>query len=138
MPTKSSIACLCGKVTIRTNIKDRKYSVCHCTSCQTWSGGPLFMLHCGCNVEFTGATFIREYASSNWATRAFCTECGTHLFSRFIADDSYNIPVGLLSGEAQLEMGIQYFIDQKPSHYCFSNQTKTMTKEQVLAYFQPQ
>ncbi len=138
MKVENSTTCLCGKVTIHAELQDRNYSVCHCSSCQTWSGGPLLMAYCGSDVEFEGAEFIREYKSSDWATRAFCTECGTHLFSRFIADDSYNVPVGLLSNEAQLEMGIQYFIDQKPSHYCFSNQTKTMTKEQLLAHFQPQ
>ncbi|NVD06492.1 GFA family protein [Vibrio sp. JPW-9-11-11] len=136
MPVKNSVTCLCGSVTICAEIKDPKYCVCHCSSCQTWSGGPLLMAHCGSDVELKGEAFVREYASSAWATRAFCTECGTHLFSRLTADNSYNVPVGLLASELPLKMDMQYFIDQKPNHYCFSNTTKTMTKSEVFAHFQ--
>jgi len=136
MPANNTVACLCGKVKIHLESKPEKYTVCHCNSCQKWGGGPLFMAFCGTGVTFDRHDLIKEYHSSAWATRAFCLECGTHLFSRFIKDSSYNIPVGLLPKENSMEMSIQYFIDQKPDHYCFSNQTTTMTKEKVLTHFQ--
>lgn len=93
------------------------------------------MASCGTEIAFEGREFIKEYRSSPWATRAFCTECGTHLFSRFIENNSYNIPVGLLPSNENMAMDVQYFIDQKPKHYSFANQTKTMTNAQVLEYF---
>ncbi|MDC5820095.1 GFA family protein [Vibrio europaeus] len=134
-PDNNFAVCLCGKVEMKIKWKNSKYTVCRCNSCQKWSGGPLLMASCGTEIVFEGREFIKEYRSSPWATRAFCTECGTHLFSRFIANDSYNIPVGLLPDGMAMEMDVQYFIDQKPKHYSFANQTKTMTKAQVLEFF---
>jgi hypothetical protein len=30
---------------------------------------------------------------------------------------------------------MQYFSDQRPNYYCFSNETKEMTKDEIMAYF---
>jgi hypothetical protein len=32
-------------------------------------------------------------------------------------------------------MVMQYFSDQKPDYYCFSNETKEMTSAEIMAYF---
>lgn len=93
------------------------------------------MASCGTEIVFEGREIIKEYRSSPWATRAFCTECGTHLFSRFIENNSYNIPVGLLPSNENMAMDVQYFIDRKPHYYCFASQSKTMTRQQVLEHF---
>ncbi len=135
MSANNKTNCLCGKVTVHIESIPQKFTVCHCSSCQVWGGGPQLMTFCGTSVIFEGRAFVKEYRSSPWATRAFCTECGTHLFSRFIADNSYNIPVGLLPSHKKMEMDVQYFIDQKPKYYCFSNQSKAMSKQQVLEHF---
>ena len=130
-----SARCLCGSVTFLVEHVDPKFTVCHCSDCQTWGGGPLFMASCGTDVEFSGKEFIREYDSSDWATRGFCAKCGTHLFSRFKQTNSYNMPVGLFPDIPGLEMSMQYFSDLKPSYYCFSNDTPTMTKAEIFAHF---
>jgi hypothetical protein len=127
--------CLCGSITIKVGEIDPKFTVCHCSSCRKWGGGPLFMISCGTNVEFEGRQFVREYDSSAWATRGFCSNCGTHLFSRFKKNDSYNIPVGLFPDIEGLEMSMQYFIDLKPEYYCFSNETPKMTEKEIFAHF---
>lgn len=48
---------------------------------------------------------------------------------------SYNMPVGLLPNVADLTMTMQYFSDQRPDYYCFSNQTQEMTETDIKAYF---
>ena len=34
-----------------------------------------------------------------------------------------------------LKMNMQYFSDQRPDYYCFANETKEMTKSEILTYF---
>lgn len=75
------------------------------------------------------------YESSSWASRGFCTECGTHLFYKLKASGEYNMSVGLFPNLAGLEMDMQYFIDVRPGYYCFSNQTKEMTAAEIMEYF---
>ena len=45
------------------------------------------------------------------------------------------MPVGLLSNVTDLTMTMQYFSDQRPDYYCFSNQTQEMTEAEIKAYF---
>jgi hypothetical protein len=48
------------------------------------------------------------------------------------------MPVGLFPNLKDLEMDMQYFSDQRPSYYCFSNETKEMTKAEIMTYFASQ
>ena len=45
------------------------------------------------------------------------------------------MPVGLFPNLPDLEMDMQYFSDQRPGYYCFSNTTKEMTRAEIMAYF---
>jgi hypothetical protein len=127
--------CLCGAVKITAEEINPKFTVCHCQSCRTWGGAPFFALKCGTKVKIEGEDNIKVYESSSWASRGFCTECGTHLFYKFKATGEYNMPVGMFSNLKDLEMDMQYFSDMRPSYYCFSNETKEMTTDEIMAYF---
>jgi hypothetical protein len=127
--------CLCGTVKITAEKINPKFTVCHCQSCRTWGGAPFFAVKCGTKVKIEGENNIKMYESSSWASRGFCTECGTHLFYKFKATGEYNMPVGMFSNLKDLEMDMQYFSDMRPSYYCFSNETKEMTTDEIMAYF---
>lgn len=135
---QASAKCLCGSVTATANTINPSYTVCHCQMCRTWGGSPLMAVQCGTDVSFEGAQFIKEFDSSDWAKRGFCANCGTHLYYRLKATNSYNMPLGLFTELDNVEMTMQYFIDKKPSHYCFSDETKVMTEEEIFAYFSAQ
>jgi hypothetical protein len=128
-------SCLCGSVKVVAAEVNPKFTVCHCDTCRNWGGGPLFAVQCGVDVKFEGAQNIKEFESSPWATRGFCSQCGTHLFYRLNKTGSYNMPVGLFSQSDDFVMSMQYFSDQRPDHYCFSNDTQQMTKAEIEAYF---
>lgn len=130
--------CLCGAVKIVVEEVDPKFTVCHCQSCRTWGGAPFFALKCGTKVKIEGDDKVKMYQSSSWASRGFCTECGTHLFYKLTATGEYNMPVGLFANLPGLEMDMQYFSDMRPSYYCFSNETKEMTTDEIMAYFATQ
>lgn len=131
----SKTHCLCGAVTITAEDVNPKFTVCHCQSCRSQGGAPFFAVKCGTNVNIDGADYVKQYESSAWASRGFCTQCGTHLFFKFKQSGEYNMPVGLFPNLAGLKMDMQYFSDARPSYYCFKNETKEMTTAEIMAHF---
>ncbi|MEJ2445657.1 MAG: GFA family protein [Exilibacterium sp.] len=131
----SKASCLCGSVKIIAKQINPRFTVCHCDSCRTWGGAPFFAVQCGTDVEIEGSEKIKLYESSTWASRGFCSDCGTHLFYKLKKSGEYNMPVGMFQNLEGLEMDMQYFSDQRPEYYCFSNETKEMTKAEIMEYF---
>ncbi|WP_426357373.1 GFA family protein [Pseudocolwellia sp. HL-MZ19] len=127
--SNAKTSCLCGAVNIEVEEIDPKFTVC------PWGGAPFFVVKCGTKVKISGDDKVRMYESSSWASRGFCVDCGTHLFYKFKATGEYNMPVGLFPNLSGLKMDMQYFSDMRPSYYCFSNETKEMTTEEIMAYF---
>jgi hypothetical protein len=128
-------SCLCGAVKITANEINPKFTVCHCDTCREWGGAPFFAVQCSTSVKIEGSDKVKLYDSSSWASRGFCNECGTHLFFKLKQSGEYNIDVGIFKNLAGLEMDMQYFSDQRPGYYCFSNKTKEMTKAEIMVYF---
>jgi hypothetical protein len=89
--------CLCGAVRYRTDGLPLRVSHCHCEQCRRASGG-VAMTFAGFEadkVTFEGA--MKEVRPTEFATREFCPECGSHLTFRFDARPEYvAIPVGTL------------------------------------------
>lgn len=121
--------CLCGAIEISaSNVHD--VSICHCSMCRRWSGGPLFAIHGATGVQINGDT-LSVYASSAWAERGFCCKCGTHLFYRLVQNNEYFLPAGLFQ-TAEVELTSEIFIDEKPNFYELNNDTLKMTGQQVF------
>jgi len=135
MSNQGKTSCLCGAVKITAEEINPKFTVCHCGACRTWGGSPFFAVKCGTKVKIEGADKVKEYDSSAWASRGFCTECGTHLFFKFKESGEYNMPVGMFPNLKGLEMDTQYFSDLRPSYYCFTNKTTEMTTEEIIKMF---
>lgn len=127
--------CLCGSVRVKAIPKSLHFGACHCSLCRKWGGGPLLAVECEDRVSFEGEENIAIYASSEWAERGFCSTCGTHLFYRLKEQAFYAIPVGLLDDTQPWEFTEQIFIDNKPPHYSFANQTGNLTEAEVFAQF---
>lgn len=129
--------CLCGSVKIFAAQANTSVGACHCNMCRQWTGGPLMAVDCGNDVSFEGAEHITCFTSSEWAERAFCKKCGSHLFYKLTISGQYIVPVGLLDMPQPLAFDHQIFIDEKPEFYCFANETKNMTGAEVFAQYQP-
>ena len=77
--------CFCGSVEIEVLGNPEGMGYCHCSSCRTWSGGPVnaFTLWTPDHVKITkGADKIGTYQGSENAQREYCTQCGGHLMTR--------------------------------------------------------
>lgn len=129
--------CLCGSVSITVQSLDNSIGACHCDMCRRWGGGPFIEINCGSNVSFEGKENITCFASSEWAERGFCKNCGSHLFYKLKEGNQHMVPIGLFKETEGLVFDTQVFIDEKPSYYSFSNKTKEMTGEELFAEFAP-
>ena len=127
--------CLCKAVRF-TSPETKEIGACHCGFCRRWSGGPMLAVHCGPNVEFKGIENIKVYASSDWAERAFCKHCGTHLYYKLLATGEYFVPAGTFESN-DFDLTMQIYIDNKPDYYSFANQTPTLTEQQVIDLYTP-
>ncbi len=124
-------SCLCGSVTLSADALPR-LQACHCSMCRKWVGGPFMAVPC------TGAVFegpVKRYRSSDGFERGFCTECGSSLFFHPKGSDLHGIPLGLFDDQSELPFKAEFFIEQKPACYSFSNETRKMTGEEFETKF---
>ena len=128
--------CLCGAVRITTP-DTVDMNACHCGMCRRWGSGPYMSVHAGSDVTITGAGKIRAFRSSDWAERAFCVDCGTHLYYRLLPTNDHELSMGLFQDGPEFVFREQIFIDQKPRTYDFANDTVNLTEAEVFAKFAP-
>lgn len=128
-------SCLCGVIQVTAKTMNTQVGTCHCRMCRKWGGGPLMTVDCGTEVLFEGEEHISIYDSSGWAERAFCGQCGSHLFYKLKETGQYMMPVGLFDNEEKFNFDHQVFIDKKPSYYSFANVTNNMTEAEVFAKY---
>ena len=104
--------CLCGAVNIRVSgAHVPRPGACHCRMCQRWSGG-LFVCF---NADAAGVTVtgpVTRYASSDFAERAFCTVCGSHLWMRDTGADTYELMPGLFDAARHWPLRSEVYCDR--------------------------
>lgn len=129
--------CLCAAVSVRASVSEPHVAVCHCGMCRKWGGGPFMTVEHIEKTEWQGEGHIGVYASSEWAERGFCKQCGTHLFYRLQDKSLYALPAGLFAdATGGLSFTRQVFVDEKPAYYNFREDTHNLTGEEVFALFQ--
>ena len=105
--------------------------------CQRWSGGiHLGFVAASAAVRFEGADNITCYPSSDWAERAFCRTCGTHLFYRFTGEGpgsvDYSFGVGGRDDRTGLALEKEIYVDCKPDAYTLSGAHPRLTEQEFL------
>lgn len=76
--------CFCGAVEIEVTGKPAAMGYCHCSSCRSWSAGPVnaFTLWKPDQVRVTkGAAQIAAFAKTPASERQYCKKCGGHLMT---------------------------------------------------------
>ena len=83
-PTKHEGSCFCGAVRLTVSGEPAGMGYCHCTSCRTWSAGPVnaFTLWKPESVEITkGADNLGTYQKTPNSLRKWCKTCGGHVLT---------------------------------------------------------
>jgi hypothetical protein len=92
--------CLCGGIQIEITGRPGPVVYCHCTRCRKASGSAFAT---GADVRakywsLSGEELLQEFESSSGVFRAFCSRCGSPIYSRREGDpESYRLRLGLLS-----------------------------------------
>jgi hypothetical protein len=77
-------SCFCGAVTLEVKGSPEAMGYCHCSSCRSWSGGPVnaFTLWQPQAVTVTsGAEHVGTFAKTPLSHRKYCKKCGGHLMT---------------------------------------------------------
>ena len=94
MADKHTGACFCGAVEIEVTGAPEGMGYCHCSSCRSWSAGPVnaFTLWKPENVKVTkGAEFVGKFMKTPVSDRKYCTKCGGHLMTEHKAWSLTNV-----------------------------------------------
>lgn len=131
-------SCACGAVqyTINDDLQQQA-SICHCTTCQAWSGG-VFLYVASKNVQIRDPERnVQIWKSSEWAERAFCRTCGSALYCRITAEGpmhgEYHVAAGTLTDWKDIQLQKEIFVDRKPAGYSFQEDTQKMTADEIFA-----
>lgn len=137
MTTPKTLAggCLCGAVRFTASPENHEYDACHCDMCRRWTAGPFMSIHCGSPLNIEDDAALGVYRSSEWAERYFCKQCGTSLYYKLVGKDHYGISVEAFDDNSDFQFVSQIFIDEKPAHYAFANDTKNKTGAEVFAEY---
>ena len=127
--------CICGKVSYSATLQ-KELSACHCSTCLRWSSGPLLAVGCQ-NINWTGSENITTFASSAWAERGFCNQCGSNLFYRVTANGKFcgftSLAYGTLDDRSAVSLTREWFIDEKPDAYAFAGERAVVTAKEAAA-----
>lgn len=109
--------CLCGAVTITVQGKRHETQVgaCHCRMCQRWTGG-LFLCFSAEAPAVTVTGPVARYRSSSFAERAFCAQCGTHLWFNDVEEGGepaeYELMPGLFNAAHNWPLRSEIYVDR--------------------------
>ena len=124
--------CLCGAVTFTAEEIDPHVHACHCSMCRGWTGGPMLGASVGA-ITFSGEEHVKRYASSAWADRGFCAECGTSIFYHLKDPGMYIMATGCFDDAEQFSLAGEISVDEKPSGYNFAGEHSRLTGAEFMA-----
>ena len=100
--TPLSGGCGCGAVRFEVRAPFESSRYCHCHRCQhrTGTSGGASARVPRAAVEFTsGVEQIRSWEPPGGMPKAYCVECGSHLFSGSLDEDFISIRLGAVEGD---------------------------------------
>lgn len=109
--------CLCGGVRFAIDGRLGPAAFCHCSQCRRASGSA-FAANAAVRTRYfalrSGAELVREYESSPGKHRAFCTRCGSPLYSRRDDDpEMRRIRLGTLDGDPERRPFAHFWVSAK-------------------------
>jgi hypothetical protein len=84
--------CFCGAVVLEVTGSPEAMGYCHCSSCRSWSGGPVnaFSLWKPEAIHIkSGVECVATFQKSPFSERRYCARCGGHLMAN-------HPPIGLV------------------------------------------
>lgn len=127
---------MCGQVTYQATVGER-VSVCYCKMCQRWASGVFMGVETQEFAVTGGKQSLGIVASSDWAERGFCRDCGSNLYYRATEAGYLSVAFGSLDDTSGLSPRIQFYTDKRPDGFQLAAKTKEMTEAECMAFFAP-
>ncbi|EBA16919.1 hypothetical protein RSK20926_08117 [Roseobacter sp. SK209-2-6] len=131
--------CMCGAVTVAMTPAKSSLGACHCDMCRRWTSSALMTIPAAPGHAALGP--VKTFASSDWAERAFCGECGSALWYKVTAPGKMHgelqMAAGLFDNAGGGTLSLELFIDKKPEGYAFASSQRQMTEAEVFEAFAP-
>ncbi|MGQ7828723.1 GFA family protein [Altererythrobacter sp. Z27] len=103
--------CLCKAVKITLNQPKKHVEICQCAMCRRW-GGAFYSALSGESFSIAGEDSVSVYRSSEWAERAFCKQCGSNLWYKFLPTGNRSFLAGLFADADQYPIEREIFADE--------------------------
>jgi len=106
--------CQCGAVRYRLEGEPIGSNICHCRMCQKAGGGAFMAFAAAATTDVVwmrGAP--KTFASSDFAERGFCAECGTPLTYRAPGYDRIAVTIGSLDHPGEAAPTVQFCLQSK-------------------------
>ena len=106
--------CLCGGVRFEVTEPLVRASYCHCTRCQRWTGTAASAearVAPGAFRITAGEELVRQYLPDQGFAEAFCSACGSALWSRSPTDpDVVSVRLGAIDGDPGIRPQHRQFV----------------------------
>ena len=123
--TSRSGSCLCGSVRFAVDGDLPPLQVCHCVQCRKAQGAAFaaVMPLTTSQLRFlSGRDVLREFESSAGNLRAFCSRCGSPVYSRRDdLPDVLRLRVGLLDGPLHVKVAAHAYVASKADWFEISD-----------------
>ena len=124
--------CLCGAVEITIEAPAHEIEICQCSMCRRWSGA-IYTAQTGKSVTIKGEDKAGVYRSSDWAERAFCGTCGSHLWFRFLPTGNRSFSAGLFDAASSHTIEKEIFVDEAADWCRIQGDHPRQTGTEVIA-----
>lgn len=111
-------SCLCGAVAFEIHGPMDDVVACHCSQCRKMTGNYWSSTHVADDdLKFTKQDGLKWFASSDFAKRGFCKDCGSSLFWKMNKSETTSLCVGAIDGKSELKLGGHIFCDDAGDYY---------------------
>ncbi len=122
--------CLCGAIRYEVTPTKSENWYCHCRMCQRWTGSVVATDAIVSRADFRITKGEpRFYASSSFAERGFCSDCGSPMIFRATKDDWVSIQTGTLDDPEVAPPSGHYGIEGKISWHLIDDELPQMRTE---------
>jgi len=111
-------SCLCGAVAFQISAHENNVTACHCSQCRKMTGNYWASFHMADkDLKFTRQDGLKWFASSDFAKRGFCKECGSTLFWKRNGSDEISVCPGSIDGKTGLQLRDHIFVSDAGDYY---------------------
>ncbi len=110
--------CLCGRIRYEVSLESDEAYYCHCRMCQLAFGNTRAAF---INVPQASVRWLGEapklYASSTFARRGFCPECGTPLSFAYVDSAKMDLSVGSLDDPSRVRPVSHFAVESRVENW---------------------